>query len=51
MNRFQIDDSLFQSGDVRDQVATMSEIEPKLIFLGRQFFWGEGGPQMFNPNL
>jgi len=28
--RFPFDDILFQSGDIRDQVAMMSEIAPKL---------------------
>jgi len=31
-----IDDTLFRSGDIRDQIAK-SEI---LKFLGRQIFWG-----------
>jgi len=35
--RFQIDDILFPSGDIRDQVKNLAEI---LTFLGRQIFWG-----------
>ena len=48
--RFPIDDILFQSGDIRDRVATMSEIAPKwLYFWATNFFGGE--PQISNPIL
>jgi len=42
-SRFLIDDILFQSGDIRDQIAK-SEI---LMFLGPQIFW-ERDPQIFD---
>jgi len=37
---FPIDDILFKSGDIRQQVAKSSEIAQKVWCLGRHFFWG-----------
>jgi len=43
--RFPIDDNLFQSGDIRDQVAKLSENAPKLwYFWACNFFLGGGTP-------
>jgi len=39
--RFPIDDILFQSRDIRDHVAKLSEISPKFWrFWAAKFFWG-----------
>ena len=43
--RFPIDDILFQSGDIRNQVATKTEIAPKLWYFWATNFWGEGDPK------
>ena len=39
--RFPINDTLFQSGDIRDQVVTMSEIAPKLWYFWAVNFLGK----------
>jgi len=45
--RFPIGDILLRSGDIRDQVAKLSEIAPKFDVLGRQISGGKAvGPQM-----
>jgi len=43
--RFLIVDFLFLSGDIRDRSAKSSEIAPKNMFFGPNFF---GGPQIFD---
>ena len=44
--RFQIDDILFQSGDIRDHVAKLSEISPKFWRFWAANFLGGGTPQI-----
>jgi len=49
--RFPIDDNLFQSGDIRDHVAKLSEIAPKFwCFLAAKLFGG-GTPQIYDSIL
>ena len=45
--RFSIDDILFQSGDICDYVAKLSQISPKFWrFWAANFFLGGGTPQI-----